>query len=222
MGERVKLCLFKGPNKAVFLSTLETVVERYGGKVFWETDDHSLGKDMRTAHRGNVQSAFFDDSDIDFLVPRAMARILKCPWFSLRIQEGSLWDYDFYVGDKHVDSFSTLPQYWDDDPRRIALRKGNPELVARLWDVPLDRIKNYLVNWGLVEFEDGSYAHVLKDKAYDSDRYDYGDIWQLVDFIEALGGWFPVDKRQDENDKEHHGVGHRFVSPSKEQMMKDG
>lgn len=222
MGSRLSISVFKEPTKDQFLQTLEDVVDQYGGKVFWNKTDPSLGKDLRTAHRNNVHSAYIDyNSSVDYLIPLAMSRVLKCPWFSLRIQEGSHWEYSFFDADKHLDSFSTLPQYWDGDKQRIAKRKGNPELISRAWNVPIDRIQNYLVNWGMVTLDDGSYTTILKDKAYDADQFDYGDCNQMEDFLNAIGGWMPMAQPKDEQDMTyHHGVYHRFVPPSVDRILK--
>ena len=52
-----------------------------------------------------------------------------------------------------VDTFSTLPQYWDypEEPDEKHLREwaGKPKLLAELWQVPLERIERYFVNWGM-------------------------------------------------------------------------
>ena len=73
---------------------------------------------------------------------------LEVPSFVLRIQDGGLWDYSFYRGRTLLDTFSTRPENWEDDPDYLDEWRGKPELVAKEWGVPLDRIENYYVPMG--------------------------------------------------------------------------
>lgn len=88
------------------------------------------------------------------------------------------------------------PQYWEsgestDD--EIAQWKGNSELFAKVWDVPVERIRHYLVNWGYRNLDDGQFTFCLKGKAYSTDQFEYGNHEQFFDFLEAIGGVEPSE-----------------------------
>jgi hypothetical protein len=108
----------------------------------------------------------------------------------VRIQEGSLWDYSLYDGASHIDNFSTLAEYWDDNPEWIATQRGNPTLLARVWRIDQATVENYLKPWGF-ELDGDSFRTSLRGKAYPTDRHEYGDIWQMTDFLRALGAHDP-------------------------------
>jgi hypothetical protein len=54
---------------------------------------------------------------------------------------------------------------------------------------------------------------VLRGKAYESDQFEYSSIWQMNDFMRALGGLDPMNL-------EEHGRQHRMRCPSVESLTK--
>jgi hypothetical protein len=151
----------------------------------------SRGAGCWLAHRKNVTTFdIFNESDRGYLLMSRLSTLLNAYMFNLRVQEGSHWDFTLFRGSKVIDDFSTLPQYWDpDDVRLQEAKKGHPEVVAKAWGIPFERVAKYMVNWGYIEpDEDGPYQILLRDKAYETDKYNYGDIWQSLDFLHAIGG----------------------------------
>ena len=92
----------------------------------------------------------------------------------------------------HVDNFSTLPEYWGGDLEWMATQRGKPELLARCWQIEQSKIENYLKPWGFeLDEDEGVINTTLRGKAYPTDQYEYGDIWQMADFLRALGAHDP-------------------------------
>jgi hypothetical protein len=91
-----------------------------------------------------------------------------------------------------VDNFSTLPEYWGEGPEWIETHRGNPELLARIWRVAQSTVENYLKPFGFeLDEDEGVFNTLLRGKAYPTDQHEYGDIWQMTDFLRALGAHDP-------------------------------
>jgi hypothetical protein len=147
-------------------------------------------------------SDFFDwDSAAQYLSTR-----LGRPVFSFHIHDGDLWMYLLYQNGKVVDQFNPLPDYWEElenDERQAW--KGNATAVAqRIPGLAPQQITRYLVQWG-----DEMLEAPERKKAYPTDRFYYGDDWQLVDFMGKLGLAYPIDDRG-----AAHGVTYRFKCKS--------
>lgn len=212
MGERLVLRCFNGPSEKQFQKGFAEQVERYGGEVHWHLPKTEPGEDLRTAHAGQVHTIYLPYlGGADYLICRLVGAALEAPWIEMRIQEGALWDYSLYDGAKHVDQFSTLPEYWDEDDEQAMERGlGDPDLVARLWSVPKERIERYLRHWGMEPLGDGLFETKLKGKAYESDEDEYGSIYQMFDFLRSLGAVDPLAG----------GLHHRIVMPSLDNLQK--
>ena len=190
MGERNSVYVFKGPTLEAFRDTMATVVTRLGGKLDWDARPAPIEANLLTSHKAEVHAAYIDCRGYE--VAKGIGVDLKIPWINVRIQEGSLWDYSLYEADSHVDNFSTLPEYWEDDPEWIATQRGNPELLARVWRLDQSTVENYLKPWGFELDEDEDvFNTLLRGKAYPTDCHEYGDIWQMTDFLRALGAHDP-------------------------------
>ncbi len=100
-----------------------------------------------------------------------------------------LWLYEFYLSGELIDRFSTMPEYWGElSPEEKTSPRGDAELLARHWPgSKVDAVKRYLCNW---EKMDEIWSGVL-GKAYQDDRYAYGDCWQSTDFLRKLGTSYP-------------------------------
>ena len=145
-------------------------------------------------------------------------------WMELRIQEGSLWDYSLYRGDAHLHNFSTWPTYWDTDRQFVESQRGNVDQLVQSWGCEKQRVANYLRQWkekfhwysyplGWIKWlysppivmSTGHWYFRLFNpiellphgKAYDSDEHEYGDIWQVLDFLRALGATDPTYSNTD-------------------------
>lgn len=86
-------------------------------------------------------------------------------------------------------SLSAEDQQWLDS------RRGKPDILAKVWNIPQSGIENYLKAWGWRVPEDdvGVFDTLLRGRAYPEDVYEYGDIWQMYDFLRALGALDPVN-----------------------------
>lgn len=210
MGLRLTLRVFKGPDKEEFRRVFATEAERHGGGVSWDRKHAEREVDLRTTHQADVHTVFMPylRGSADGMLCHLVGAALYAPWIEARIQEGTLWDYSLFNGAKHVDQFSTLPEYWGDEDMNLDEYRGNATLLAELWSVPLERVDRYLRNWGMQPLEEGIFDTVLKGKAYDSDRSEYGEIHQMFDFLAALGAIDPMA----------HGTLHGIVVPPVERL----
>jgi hypothetical protein len=118
---------------------------------------------------------------------RACAAAFECPWMELDQVEGDHWDYRLYRGAEFLHDFSTFHQYWTNDPKDAEPFRGDAAQLASVWGVPVEQVAPYLRNWG--ERPDGRIAarHKLRGKARPGDEFPYGDMWQILDFLRALG-----------------------------------
>lgn len=100
---------------------------------------------LRLGSTPTVQTLYLPYGACNWHLFEKISEILDAPYMELRIQEEALWEYSLHHGAASVDTFSTLPQYWDypDDPGEEYLREwaGKPKLLAELWRVPLERIE---------------------------------------------------------------------------------
>ncbi len=185
MAERNSVYIFKGPSLDEFRDAAISAVEQLGGKLDWDARPEPMSANLVTSHNANVHAAYIHCDG--YRAAQAIGRDLGIPWINVRIQEGALWDYSLYLADSHLDNFSTIPEYWEDDPEWIATQRGNPKVLADTWSIEQDRIDRYLQPWGYEE-DDATevFRTTLRGKAYPDDEFEYGDIWQMADFIRAL------------------------------------
>ncbi|MBT8207585.1 MAG: hypothetical protein HKN37_13730 [Rhodothermales bacterium] len=195
MGERITVQVFRGLSQSEFRAAWERAVAELRGAVRWDTDPEPPMYSLRTVQGDGVTSVLLPRYPGHFPLCAKVAEMHALAWMALRIQEGSLWDYTLMHGADVVDQFSTLPEYWDgDDPQARDRNKGDSALLARLWSVPQNRIKRYLTHWGYEVTSDTCYNTTRCGKAYPDDQHEYGDIWQMVDFLHSIGGDYPVQE----------------------------
>jgi hypothetical protein len=203
MSLRYTCRLVRTSDAAAFRRAVEGAARAFGGHIEWG----QVGRDdecLRLGSTPTVQTLYLPDGVCDWRVFETISATMNAPLMELRIQEEALWDYSLCLGSKGLDTFSTLPQYWDypDKPDAEHLRKwaGRPKLLAEVWQVPLERIERYFVNWGMEADPDdsGVFNAVMDGKAYPSDQHPYGECRQMFDFLAALGGAIP--------DEDHRAV----------------
>jgi hypothetical protein len=216
MGESLTLRVFKGPDRNGFRTAVEEVVEKHSGQVWWQDAPLEPNEDFRTTHNGNVHVVYLPHLlGADYLVCMKIGERLSIPWLELRVQEGSLWDYSLYAGSRHLDDFSTLPEYWGQGEEWNATQRGNPRLLARTWEIRQNDIEGYLRAWGYEEdAEEGTFRTLLQGKAYEQDEFEYGDIWQMFDMLRALGAVNPMAP-------DHGEFRHRLMCPSVESLERE-
>jgi hypothetical protein len=149
-------------------------------------------------------SDFFDwDS-----ATQEISQRLRKPAFSFHIHDGDLWMYTLYENGHLIDQFNPVPDYWqelEEDTQR-AWQGNASEVAQRVPGLAPEQIAKYLVQWGDEVFESDE-----RRKAYSTDRFYYGDEWQLLDFMSKLGLDYPMDERG-----APHGVTFRFQCKSGE------
>jgi hypothetical protein len=206
--------LFKGCTQSELRDAIVATLTAFGARAKWDAEDGD-GLPLQIHSNGDVHTLYFGYSGGVYGFFKYIGSHLQCPWMEARIQEGDHWDYSLMCGDADIHSFSTHPQYFSgDDPEAIREYQGNPAELARVWGVPKERIERYVAQWepvgteivesqfpnmktvvinpetGKTSVVDGELQSKfrLKGKAYPEDMCDYGDCWQLLDFIRALGG----------------------------------
>lgn len=199
MSESNSVYVFKGPSEDQFRDMAKRVVSDLGGRLEWEIHPDPSDARMTTSHKDSVHAAYIHLKGYE--VANQIGLRLAIPWINVRIQEGALWDYSLYSGDTHLDNFSTLPEYWGDDEDEdedkdeqaewVATQRGKPDVLANVWQIEQPTIENYLKPWGYVSIDDGSFDTTLRGKAYAADQCEYGDIWQMTDFLRAMGAHDP-------------------------------
>lgn len=114
--------------------------------------------------------------------------------------EESYWGYEMYNSGNRVDEFMTYPNYWEKlTDEKYQKRLGNAKVVANHWpNLEPSEIDRYLVDHN--KLEEGRRG----EKAYPQDENNYGDCWQLTDFMEKLALPYPID---DEGELVHPSVG---------------
>ncbi|MDB5322083.1 MAG: hypothetical protein JWN40_3714 [Phycisphaerales bacterium] len=190
--------LFRSANAPDFRRALEDVARSFGGQIEWRRigEGHEC---LRLGSTPTVQTLYLPDGVCEWRLFEQLSEKVNAPVMELRIQQDVLWDYSLNIGSECVDTFSTLPQYWNYpeelDERESERWAGKPKLLAELWQVPLGRIERYFVNWGMEPDPDDSdvFNTVLKGKAYPGDQHPYGECLQMFDFLAALGGTEPVE-----------------------------
>jgi hypothetical protein len=164
---------------------MATVVEELGGYLDWNSHPAIAEANLLTSHGSNTQAAYIACKGYD--IAEGVAGVLGIPWMELRIQEGALWDYSLHEAETIIDNFSTLPEYWG-DPTWLEIQRAKPGVLARSWQIEESKIENYLRPWGYqLDEATGVFETKLRGKAYPADRYEYGEIWQMTDFLRALG-----------------------------------
>jgi hypothetical protein len=189
VAERNSVFVFKGPSEEEFHRAMADTVAGLHGRLDWHAHPEPMKSSLLTSHNETVHAAYIHLKGPE--ISKGVGAQLGIPWMNLRIQEGTLWDYSLYEGNLHVDNFSTLPEYWDDDKEWQSTQRGRPEILARLLKIDQRVIENYLQPWGFMPIDDGMFETTLRGKAYPTDEFEYGDIWQINDFLRALGAHDP-------------------------------
>lgn len=203
MSLRYTCRLFRTADAEAFRRAIDGATRAIGGHIEWGRVGQG-DECLRLGSTPTVQTLYLPHGACDWRLFETISAMLDVPLMELRIQEEALWDYSLHRGAECVDTFSTLPQYWDypDEPGPEQMRKwaGKPRLLAELWQVPLERIERYFVNWGMQADPDdsGVFNTVMEGKAYPSDQHPYGECRQMFDFLAALGGAIP--------DEDHRAV----------------
>lgn len=108
-----------------------------------------------------------------------IARRLNAVHMELRVQEGDHWDFSLYRSGAVIADFSTRVGAFNDDPDAPRpWKSGDIDAFADAWDVPVDRIAPYLIDWD---------AQSQPQWVVPGDRFQTGDWCQILDFMQAIG-----------------------------------
>jgi len=117
-------------------------------------------------------------------VSQHLSATLGVPVFSLHVHDGDLWMYILFVRGEPVDQFNPKPDYWEtvDGEEREGWR-GRADVVAtHVTGTDAAAIAPYLRFWS---------DDMGEEKARPGDEFHYGEDWQIVDFMRAVGLCFP-------------------------------
>lgn len=117
---------------------------------------------------------------------KAISLERECPVLSAYIYDGDYWGYTLYINGEIRNEFATLPEYFEEGKGVIRQYTANVLLLSQSFTVAIERIEKYLYHWTDAMINEGSMA-------YEDDEFPYGDAWQLIDFLGALGFTYPED-----------------------------
>jgi len=119
---------------------------------------------------------FADDA---WPLAQQVARLFDAPHLELRIQESDHWDFSLHHRSQVIADFSTRVSYFDANPARPRpWKQGDAATFARVWNVPLDRVLPYLIDWDTLD---------VPRLAVKGDKNPAGDFWQILEFMRAIG-----------------------------------
>jgi hypothetical protein len=180
-----------------FHQVIDRAVMKLGGSIIWGREGEG-DQDFRLQSIESTHTLYLPYQPGDYQFLTHLGQLSGLPWIELRIQEGTLWDYALYQGNECIDLFSVCPQYWHGgqiDQDEFTRWQGRPELLAKVWGLPVEKVKNYLVNWGYQIVPDtGLFQFQLRGKAYPDDEYSYGEYEQFFDVLRTLGGIEPSQR----------------------------
>jgi hypothetical protein len=113
---------------------------------------------------------------------------LQTSVFSFHIHDEDLWMFQLFHKGQLVSRFNPVPDYWQDviSDQELQSWQGNAAEIAQyVPGLSAATIEKYFVRWDDLGEE---------DKAYLDDEFEYGDCWQIVDFMAKLGMEYPIDE----------------------------
>ena len=111
MSLRFTCRLFRTPDAAAFRRAIDDAARSFGGHIEWG----QIGQGdecLRLGSTPTVQTLYLPPV-CDWRLFETISAALDAPLMELRIQEEAMWDYSLHLGAECLDTFSTLPQYWD-------------------------------------------------------------------------------------------------------------
>lgn len=117
-----------------------------------------------------------------------LSRDLQTSVFSFHIHDEDLWMFQLFYKGELVSRFNPVPDYWQDliSEQEIESWQGDAQKVKEyVPGLEVNSIDKYFIRWDDLGEE---------EKAYPEDEFEYGDCWQVVDFMEKLGLKYPIDE----------------------------
>lgn len=110
-------------------------------------------------------------------------------WMDVRYQDGDAWDLSLMEGTEQRANHSVNP--WAYETRVQYDQKGfdyRINRVCELWPRQGEVLRPYLLSWRVPTKSLGRTRFIpRKGKAYETDKYGYGDANQIHDFIRCFG-----------------------------------
>ena len=199
----MEIYLFKTSDSVLFRKLLEeAVATKRHGSINWNIPPDSVEtnrvKDQYAGcfqTKGDTTSLLINTNCYDVI--STLADSLSSPLLCVLFQEKSFWETSLFVGQDQKVRFSTCPAEWGEDEAKKYF--CNPAVLANIWGVPVEKFDRYLIDWGLttvwvekLQIMSPTYKK-RGEKAYLSDTYEYGDLDQGFDFINALGAANPQE-----------------------------
>jgi hypothetical protein len=122
-----------------------------------------------------------------------ISKDLQTSVFAFHIHDEDLWMFQLFYNGELVSRFNPVPDYWLDElsEQEEQSWQGDAKKVSQyVPGLSAEKIEKYFVRWDMLGDE---------DKAYPEDEFEYGDCWQLVDFMEKIGLQYPIDENGDVN-----------------------
>ncbi len=146
------------------------------------TDDRNIGAIVQEGPNTTVlyPDGFFEWDEAS----RHLSASLGKTVFALHIHDGDLWMFVLFADGAEIGRFNPMPDYWEElPPEEMAMWQGDADLIAqRIPGVSAAAIARYFKAW---DDEDAG-------KAYPDDEFEYGDCWQMCDFMKRVGLAYPL------------------------------
>lgn len=192
----VIITLFKNHNHKSFVRAFDSAVKSTrGGTIDWRPNPNAQARENGAfvgwaTTTDSVSSIFVDAPCSD--VTAGITKILKAPTIDVFFQENMFWEFSLeHEGSLRV-NFSVAREEWGEINPEWEV--GSAADLAELWSVPIQQVEKYMVNWQPTEIWSPEMEMMTRSyrlhgqKAYPSDEYGYGEMYQGLDFIRALGG----------------------------------
>ncbi len=188
MGERLVVWMFRTGDAVGYRRALASAIEAGGGRVLWDSKPSSAQIDLRVLEKPAVCLHYLPYlSGSEHLVAKLVGSRLNVPWIVARVQEGNHWDYSLFSAAEYIHSFSTRATYWGKRAYGVSAARAAAARLALEWGIETRTIERYHRPWDAPPWR-RIRALRRRGRAYAHDKSEYGDIWQLLDFIRALGG----------------------------------
>ena len=195
MGLFLSLSGIIGKTPEESLAALQAYAISKGGNLKRVTSEIEDDKRCVVAGENNNTTIIYPPDHLDRDESSAfLSSELHAPVFSFHIHDGDFWMFTLYRDGKIITQFNPIPDYWDWDDdipsKALAAWQGDAATVCKhvLYLRP-ENIERYFQRWNLEDENPG--------KAYENDEYNFGDEWQLIDFMNKL--WLPYPIQENVN-----------------------
>jgi hypothetical protein len=115
-----------------------------------------------------------------------LSRLTGGAVLSLHVHDGDFWMYMLFDKGELIDQFNPVPDYWGEaSEAELASWRGDAaKLSGAISSASAERVAPYLVRWTDELLEEGG-------KAFPDDEFEFGQDWQVVDFMAKLGLTYP-------------------------------